>query len=225
MANISCKYSVALRLTSPWHWLIANFLFGSTMNPMAFDFSEKITDEEMRSKTPRPGPGTNSTEYYIVHHTNGSYSVIPYFDRNLMKKEDAYIEHWKLSLLCATASGAACAGMFKSIELATPLGFAISFKSPYRQGVLYLNTGLEPTYGSIKASACHYGSIESLPTLYETSSWPNDAGSVLLKYIEFYWGGQCSDNAVEIYDSNEELAIQTSIGCSSDIADGTFYHC
>ncbi|KAK9427270.1 hypothetical protein V1505DRAFT_388951 [Lipomyces doorenjongii] len=220
---------------------------------MASDFSEKITDEEMRSKTPRPGPGTNSTEYYIVHHTNGSYSVIPYFDRNLMKKEDAYIEHWKLSLLCATASGAACAGMFKSIELATPLGYAsgaaagaisiITFgmfitalymgvkvlQSPSNlridKRVLYLNTSLEPTYDSVKASACHYGSSRSLPTLYETSSWPNEAGSVLLKYIEFYWGGQCSDIAVEIYDSNEELAIQTSIGCSSDITDGTFYHC
>ncbi|KAK9341969.1 hypothetical protein V1522DRAFT_417650 [Lipomyces starkeyi] len=214
---------------------------------MASDFSEKVTDEEMRSNTPRTGPRTNSTDYYIVQHTNGSYSVIPYFDRNLMKREDTYIEHWKLSLPTA------CAGMFKSIELATPIGYtsgaaagAISiitfgmFIMAFYKGVkvlqspsnlridnrvLYLNTGLEPTYGSIKTSACHYGSRGSLPTLYATSSWPNDAGSVLLNYIEVYWGGQCSDITVEIYDSTEELAIQMSIGCSSDITDWTFYHC
>ncbi|KAK9241805.1 hypothetical protein V1506DRAFT_549592 [Lipomyces tetrasporus] len=220
---------------------------------MASDFSEKMTDEELRSKTPRTGPGTNSTDYYIVQHTNGSYSVIPYFDRKLMKKEDEYIQHWKLSLLCAAASGTACAGMFKSIEIAGPLGYttgaaagAISiitfgmflaafykgvkvFQSPPNlridKRVLYLNTGLEPAYGSIKTSACHYGSSGSLPTLYETSSWPNDAGSVLLNYIEVYWLGECSDITAEIYDSNEELAIQMSIGCSSDITDWTFYHC
>ncbi|KAK9319029.1 hypothetical protein V1517DRAFT_342104, partial [Lipomyces orientalis] len=37
---------------------------------------------------------------------------------------DYVIEHWKLSLLWAAAYGTACVGMFKSNEIAGPLGYA-----------------------------------------------------------------------------------------------------